>query len=106
MSARRMSVPLVIGGVGAELLRPRFALMARTYTRPATPPRSSRKPTRAEIMIRILPESDDRLMSPADRRSFRVCGRDGLCRSRTESPRDALGADVVGRDQGDEPLDG
>jgi hypothetical protein len=34
-----------------------------------------------------------------------MCGRDGFCRHRTESFRDALGPDVVRRDRGDKPVD-
>src|SRR5919202_190573 len=45
------------------------------------------------------------MMCPDDRRTLRMCGRDGCCWDRTESFRDALGADVVGRDQRDKPVD-
>src|SRR6476661_10747104 len=44
-------------------------------------------------------------MYPDDRRPPRIYWRDGFCLSGTESLRDALGADVVGRDQRDEPVD-
>jgi hypothetical protein len=52
------------------------------------------------------PGSGGRRMSPDDRLPLRICGRDGLCRRRTESLRDTLGADVVRRDQGDKLADG
>src|SRR5262245_3014723 len=45
-------------------------------------------------------------MSPDDGLPPRISGRDGFCRCRTEFLRDALGADVVGRDQRDKPADG
>src|SRR5512133_4177861 len=51
------------------------------------------------------PGLDDGRISPDDRPPLRICGRDGLRRHRTESFRDALGADVVGRDQRDKPVD-
>jgi hypothetical protein len=50
-------------------------------------------------------ESDDGRMPPDDRRPPRICGRNGFSRHRTESLRDALGANVVRRDQRDEPVD-
>ena len=50
--------------------------------------------------------SGGRRMSPDDRLPPRICGRDGLCRRRTESLRDTLGADVVRRDQRDKLADG
>ena len=52
------------------------------------------------------PGSDGRRMSPDDRLPLRICGRDGLCRRRTESLRDTLGANVVWRDQRDKLADG
>src|SRR5919204_5511803 len=45
-------------------------------------------------------------MSPDDRLPLRIQRRDGFCRYRTESLRDALRADVVGRDQRDKPVNG
>src|ERR671935_1571170 len=45
-------------------------------------------------------------MSPDDRLPLRIQRRDSFYRNRTESPRDALRADVVGRDQRNEPVDG
>src|SRR5262245_41941617 len=45
-------------------------------------------------------------MSPDDRLPLAIRRRDGFCGYRTESFRDALRADVVGRDQRDEPVDG
>ena len=44
-------------------------------------------------------------MSPDDRLPLRVCGRDGFRRYRAKSLRNLLGADVVGRDQRDKPVD-
>ena len=45
-------------------------------------------------------------MSPDDCLPSRMHGDDGLCRYGTESLRDSLRADIVGRDQRDEPFDG
>src|SRR5205085_6120851 len=45
-------------------------------------------------------------MSPNDCLPPRMFRSDGFCRYRTESLRDSLRADVVGRDQLDEPFDG
>ena len=45
-------------------------------------------------------------MSPNDCLPPRMFRSDGFCRYRTESLRDSLRADVVGRDQRDEPFDG
>jgi hypothetical protein len=45
-------------------------------------------------------------MSPNDRLPSRIKRGDGFCRYRTESLRDLLRADVVGRDQRDKPFDG
>jgi len=44
-------------------------------------------------------------MSPDDRLPPRMCGRDGFGRHSAQSFRDALGADVVRRDQRDKPVD-
>ena len=45
-------------------------------------------------------------MSPNDCLPPRMYRGDGFCRYRTESRRDSLRADVVGRDQRDKPFDG
>ena len=45
-------------------------------------------------------------MSPNDCPPTRIYRGDGFCRYRTESLRDSLRADVVGRDQRDKPFDG
>jgi hypothetical protein len=45
-------------------------------------------------------------LSPNDCLPTRIYRGDGFCRYRTESLRDSLRADVVGRDQRDKPFDG
>ena len=63
-------------------------------------------PCECSGMIPEHPASGGGRMSPDDRLPPRMQRSDGFSWYRTKSFRDALGADVVGRDQRDQPVDG